>query len=315
MIRFGLIGYGNIAKKFTKSIEFVQGGCVSAIASKSVKQDDSYLQAHPDVKVYRDYLSLLEDKDIDAVYIAIPHKYHLEWILEAMKHGKAILSEKPMVLTPEDVKKVIETAKEYPTYCLEALKTKFNIGFLALQKDLELIGDVTKIEANFCFDATGGRKDTYLFDPSQGGALNDVGTYLLAFVLGITKKAPTNITCEATLVNDIDMNFVATLTFDDNQQAIIEGAIDKNKERYATIEGTKGKIHVPYFNRVIDYVIELDNQKIERSYPINGDDMTMEIQAIVDDIAKGLHESEIHSLNDTLVIAQITDEIRKAMRK
>lgn len=315
MIKFGLIGYGNIAKKFTKSIEFVKGGCIRAIASKSMQEDDPYLLTHPNVKLYRDYTKMLEDKEIGAVYVALPHQYHLEWIVAALKHHKAVLSEKPLVLQADDVKEIIEVSNAQQTYCLEALKTKFNTGFMALQKDLALIGEVTKVEANFCFDSTDNREGSYLFNQKQGGALNDVGTYLLAFVLGVVQQQLISVSCKVCLENKIDLAFEATLTFENNCQAVIEGAINQNKERFATIYGTQGKIHVPYFNRVINYEIETDQETILRSYPIQGDDMTMEIQALVDDVKQGLTQSPIHSLNDSLVIAQIIEAIREAMNQ
>ena len=90
-MNFGIIGYGNIARKFVKSITYTSGGKVHAIASHSLDENDSYLQNHPLVKLYRDYEELLKDEDIEAVYIAVPHYEHKKWIIEAIKHHKAVL--------------------------------------------------------------------------------------------------------------------------------------------------------------------------------------------------------------------------------
>ena len=105
-MNFGIIGYGNIARKFVKSITYTSGGKVHAIASHSLDENDSYLQSHPLVKLYRDYEELLKDEDIEAVYIAVPHYEHKKWIIEAIKHHKAVLCEKPLVLKSEDIDEI-----------------------------------------------------------------------------------------------------------------------------------------------------------------------------------------------------------------
>ena len=84
-MRFGIIGFGKIARKFVSSITYSNGNEVVAIASKSLSEDDPYLLAHPSVKVYKDYDAMLASNDIDAVYVAIPHKYHY------LLHGNKIL--------------------------------------------------------------------------------------------------------------------------------------------------------------------------------------------------------------------------------
>ena len=115
-MNFGIIGYGNIARKFVKSITYTSGGKVHAIASHSLDENDSYLQSHPLVKLYRDYEELLKDEDIEAVYIAVPHYEHKKWIIEAIKHHKAVLCEKPLVLKSEDIDEINQYVKEYQGY-------------------------------------------------------------------------------------------------------------------------------------------------------------------------------------------------------
>ena len=83
-MRFGVIGFGNIARKFVQSITYTSGGSICAIASHSAAADDLYMKAHPQVRLYRDYEELLRDPQVKAVYIALPHLDHREWIIKAM---------------------------------------------------------------------------------------------------------------------------------------------------------------------------------------------------------------------------------------
>ena len=81
--------------------------------------------------------------------------------------------------------------------------------------------------------------------------------------------------------NELEMKFKATLNFKNEVQGKVEGSINYNKERYALIKGDKGEIYVPMFNRVVEYTIHLENEVMQKTYPIEGDDMTLEIQALI----------------------------------
>ena len=110
-MNFGIIGFGRIARKFVQAIEATDEGKIYAISSRSVSMDDPYLKEHPEVKVYKDYEELLNDPQVDAVYIALTHKFHKEWILRSLEHHIPVLSEKPLVLTSRDVDEIQEKVK------------------------------------------------------------------------------------------------------------------------------------------------------------------------------------------------------------
>ena len=110
-MNFGIIGFGKIARKFVQAIEATDEGKIYAISSRSVSMDDPYLKEHPEVKVYKDYEELLNDPQVDAVYIALTHKFHKEWILRSLEHHIPVLSEKPLVLTSTDVDEIQEKVK------------------------------------------------------------------------------------------------------------------------------------------------------------------------------------------------------------
>ena len=116
-MNFGIIGFGRIARKFVQAIEATDEGKIYAISSRSVSMDDPYLKEHPEVKVYKDYEELLNDPQVDAVYIALTHKFHKEWILRSLEHHIPVLSEKPLVLTSTDVDEIQEKVKKTNTLC------------------------------------------------------------------------------------------------------------------------------------------------------------------------------------------------------
>lgn len=310
-MNFGIIGFGNIAHKFIQSITSTDEGRVTAVASKSVPENDPYLTANPQVILYRDYEALLQDPQVDAVYIALTHKYHKEWILRAMDHHIPVLCEKPLVLSSGDVDEIRAKGKETGTYCLEAFKTKFNDGFRHLKEDLPLIGQIRHIKTSFCSDASNMPSSCFLFDPEQGGALNDIGSYALGFILGLCRDEIIDVKSTLKVRDGIEEYFSADLSFAGGYTAFAEGAIDRKTDRTAFIQGTKGSIEVPFFNRISSYTITLrDGSVIKREDPILGDDMTMEIQALIRDVKAEKTESSIHSLSDTKEILILSEKIR-----
>lgn len=311
-MKFGIIGFGRIARKFVKSITYTSEGVVTAIASRSLDLQDEYCVLHPEVHIYRNYQDILEDDSIEAVYIALPHQEHKEWIIKALKKGIAVFSEKPMVLSVEDAREIQNLANSKQVTCMEAFKTKFNVGFDHLKEDLSLLGKITKIEANFCSDAVSRIDyDSYLFKEEQGGALYDIGSYVIGFVRALCPETIKSMDARMKMVKGIDHYFKATLTLENGTQAIVEGAIDRAKERTAYIEGEKGRIIIPIYNRITDYQIVLANEVIKRQYPIIGDDMTLEIETFIQDVKNKQVENAIHSLDNTIEILQITEQIRK----
>ena len=79
MIQWGILGIGNIAKRFIKSLEMSEKGQLYAAASYTESKCEEFLNEHPDVKVYHDYEDLLNDDNVDAVYLAMRHIDHYRW--------------------------------------------------------------------------------------------------------------------------------------------------------------------------------------------------------------------------------------------
>lgn len=316
-MKWGIIGFGRIAHKFTQSISFVKDASIVAIASKSIDENDDYLKLHPDTVVYRDYMKLLEDPNVEAVYIALPHKMHYPWIIQALDHHKAVLCEKPAVLNATQMKEIKQKAIENDTFFLEALKTKMNRALFHLQKDLALIGKIQFIEANFCSNCISYRgTNHFLYDPEQGGALNDVGSYLFGFVLKIIDSPVKDVKTNVKKYGSFDEHFNTVLTFENGIKAYLEGAIDVNKERYAKIKGEKGEITIPFFNRMQNYTVTLSNHKTYTcEYPFNGDDMTEQIKELQYCVAKGKIESSRHSLDEMIQLADLMDTVRQTMEQ
>ena len=155
-----------------QGLAYFDDASLYAIASYTAKKREEFVHEHPDVIAYDDYHALLDDKNIDAVYIAMRHNDHYQWAKEALMKGKAVLCEKPATLSLNQTQELCYLAIQNHTFFMEAMKTRFIPLIDDIKKELDsgVIGDILNIETYFCSDVP-YQPQHYLFDEKQGGAL------------------------------------------------------------------------------------------------------------------------------------------------
>lgn len=316
MIKWGIIGAGNIAKRFIASLKNSEKGELYAIASYTKANRDYYVENHPGVKVYDNYMSLLEDEDIDVVYVATRHNDHYPWVKEALKHKKGVLCEKPATLYYHQTKELCELARENNAFFMEGMKTRFVPLVADIKKALDegVIGDILRVETCFAYNHpyTEGK---YLFDKIQGGILNDVSSYNIASIIDYIHSPLKQVLSHVQFEYDLDVNDQIELIFESGQTGYIDIALNENKPKDMTIYGTKGTLKANPFYRPESALIELNDSRIitlEKSY-IN-DDFFTEIEEVHDCILSGKIESERMPFEVSVNMAYIIDQIRKGFK-
>ncbi|ABR32628.1 Gfo/Idh/MocA family protein [Clostridium beijerinckii] len=314
MIRWGIIGLGNIALRFAKSLSYSNEGKLYAIASRTKEKRDEFYDKYNCEKVYENYNELLRDEEVDAIYIALPHGFHKHWSIEALRHKKAVLCEKPVGINSEEMKEIKKEAVLNNTFFMEAMKTRFIPIISDIKKVIrnKEIGDITAIEANFCNNVENIKPGSYLLDKDQGGALLDVGIYPLSFVMDMIDSEVKSVKSYMDInESGVDSYFKAILSFEDGVIGTVEGAIDRNKERTAIIRGTKGWMEIPMYNRPNKAVVNLNSGKsytIEKD--IEFDDMYAEIKEIHNCLKESKLESDYLTLNESIRVMEVLDRIR-----
>lgn len=315
MIKWGIIGLGNIAMRFAKSLSFTNEGKLYAIASKTKEKRNEFYEQYKCEKVYDNYNELLNDKELDVVYIALPHGFHKYWSIEALKRKKAVLCEKPVGLNAQEMREMRKEALLNNTFFMEAMKTRFIPLIYSIKEVIKSkeIGDITTIEANFCNHVTYIKKGSYLLDKEQGGALLDVGIYPLSFVMDIIDSDVIKVESDMEInESGVDSYFKAILTFENGVIGTIEGAIDRNKERTAIIKGTKGHIEIPIYNRPNRAIIYIDGSQpyiIEKE--LEFDDMYPEIKEVHECLKASKLQSDYLPLDESVRVMEVLDQIKK----
>lgn len=316
MIRFGILGLGNIAHRFAQSAKLNSDIVIVQVASSSLEKGQAFCETYGIEHYTQNYDLVISNPDVDVIYIAVPHGRHAQLVEQCLLAGKAVLCEKPLALNAQQVQHLIDIATSKKVFLMEAVKGYFLEGRNQLKKELAngIIGKPFYLEANFD-SCVPFQKGKYLFEKEQGGALLDVGIYPLSFALDMFDGEPVLNQSKMVIQNGIDTYFQALIDFPEGQSCLIEGSIDRAKERLAVIEGTKGTLEIPYYYRCKEFTSICNGEKHQWQGTFDGDDMSGEIAEVVSCLNEGRLESTLHPLSQSLKLAKLMDEIReKAVR-
>lgn len=314
MIQWGIIGAGNIAHRFVKGLSYSQKGKLYAVGSHTPAKLNEFANQFDDLQLYDDYMDLLNDPNVDVVYIATWHNTHYRWAKEALLRGKAVLCEKPATLQVKQMEELAKIAKENNVFFMEAMKTRFVPAVAKLKQILEdqVIGDVLRVENCFCYNIIGSSVTRYLFDQEQGGILNDVGSYNIASLLDYIHSPIKDIKVDTSFLHGVDVHDQVMITFENGQIGYLEMAMDESKEPLMTITGTKGKIECSPFYRPTNLIITLNDElRYEVHADYINDDFYTEIEEVHHCMERNQYESSRMSLQDSIDCAKVTDKIRK----
>ncbi len=125
MVKFGIIGAGNIAHRFAKSLAAHPDGKLVAISARNEEKGRAFAKEFSAPDIYQDGMALLKDADVEAVYIALPHGLHAEWSVRAIRAGKAVLCEKPAALTEAEMNMITAAAEEEGVLFFGGLESPF----------------------------------------------------------------------------------------------------------------------------------------------------------------------------------------------
>ena len=258
MIKWGIIGLGNMSYKFINAIKEIENTKVTAVASLSKKKSNDLIDTIgiDESQYYTNYEDLIKSPNVDAIYIATLNNTHYDLIKECSLNNKKILCEKPMTVNYNEAKEVFNLIKDNNTSFLEAFvfrhhKQSQNLSDIIKKGE---IGDIYKVESSFGYKVKKTNPNSRIFNKNLGGgSILDVGCYTTSFCLMIAKiifeqKVP-NIKIEnikgAIGVTGVDESAEANLIFDTNLKMHIKTSLREELKNNCIIYGSRGKIIIP----------------------------------------------------------------------
>lgn len=312
-IRWGIVGPGNIAHSFAKDLKLVDDGQLTAVASRSLDRANEFGDEYGAEHRFGSYQELFASDVVDVLYIATPHTSHCELTIDALNHGKAVLCEKPMGIDADQVKMMIAAAKKNQIFLMEALWSRFNPSIVKVKELIEAgrIGDVAYLSANFGFYGLDREEDGRLLNPDlAGGSLLDIGIYPI-FLAYLLLGKPDNIEA-VSLFHKTGVEIQTSMIFEYPQaQATLVSGLRSTMQMRAEISGSKGSAFLhERWHETQGYSLDIDDNMVDFELPTKGKGYTHEIEEVHDCLRNGKLQSEKWSLQNSLDLINLLDEVR-----
>jgi len=277
-VKWGVLGTANIAKGCTiPGMQQVDNCELYAIAGRDINKALKFKDDFGFQKAYGSYEELIEDSEVQAIYIPLPNGLHLKWVKEALQHKKHVICEKPLALNSSDARDMFETAKANGVILMEAYAYLHSPYIKSLKADIDsgLIGEIDYIESEFL--TQGYSEDIRLYKEQGGGAMYDLGCYCTTMILSLIDSTPTSVIANARYTElGVDELTNAIIKFKNGVNAtftvgMILGKDSGSRFDKLYIHGTKGAIRSDVeFNQSgeLSYKIYLDKEVIERKISV-----------------------------------------------
>jgi D-xylose 1-dehydrogenase (NADP+, D-xylono-1,5-lactone-forming) len=180
-VRWGLLSTAHINRKVIPAAHASEEAELIAVASRDLRRAEEYAREWEIERAYGSYEALLEDADVEAVYISLPNSLHCEWSIRAVEAGKHVLCEKPMSRHVGDVESAFDAAERNGRILMEAFMYRHNPQTSRLRQlvDEGAIGDVRVVRSCFSFSLYDA-ENIRLRPELEGGSLMDVGCYCVS---------------------------------------------------------------------------------------------------------------------------------------
>lgn len=203
-IRIGVLGAARIVPtSLIRPAAKLSEVTVAAIAARDQQRARRFADQHGVERVHRDYESLIEDPDLDAVYIALPNSHHAIWSERALRAGKHVLCEKPLAASAEEAARVAHAAAETGLVLCEAMHYRFHPVAKRIKQIVNSgqLGRIERVEAFLCVPPIAPGNIRLKFELA-GGATMDLGCYLVDVLRFLTEEEPKVTSAKAARASD-----------------------------------------------------------------------------------------------------------------
>lgn len=312
-IRWGIVGTGRIAHTFAQDMPATSNGIVQAVAARSGSSAHRFADEYGIPVAHEGYDALYSDPDVDAVYVATPHTFHLQNASDALRAGKAVLCEKPLTVDARECQQLIAVARQSSAYLMEAMWTWF---LPAIQKakewvDAGRIGKIVRIQSDFGYPLAYGANKREFNAELAGGCLLEMGVYPVALTALFAERDPDEISVTARHApNGVEDDLVATFAYPDFVASL--GTSFRAKLRnWAYVIGDEAYVAIPDFwpaNGCQLWVLDEMVDSFDDGRKTNGFDY--QVEAVNKDLAAGRKESNVMPLSASLRFQSHMDLIR-----
>lgn len=247
-VRWGILSCAGIADRaFIPGVKNSKTGVVVAVSSRNLDKAKAFAEKHGVDKAYGSYEELLQDPDIDAVYIPLPNQMHAEWTMKAAEAKKHVLCEKPLTTNEADAVRSVEACRKYGVLLGEAFMYRHHPRYDAIKEIIRSgeIGEIRGIHSLFTFDKHEDTGNVKFVNDLGGGSIYDVGCYPISSARYLLEKEPEAATVQAFFSeqhDNVDMFASGLLEFPGSVSLTFQCGMWAERKNSLLIVGSKGYI-------------------------------------------------------------------------
>lgn len=245
-LRWGLLGTAHVNRRVMPGIRSHARAALAAVASRDLDRARAYARTWDIPRAHGTYDGLLDDPDVDVIYVGLPNTLHVEWTLRAIRAGKHVLCEKPMALHAADVDRIAEAARDSHVVVAEAFMYRHEP---LTDRVIELlargaIGPLRSLHVGFTYQRTRAA-DVRLVPELGGGCLWDVGCYSVSYARMIARAEPVEVLgCASWGETGVDESFTGLLRFPNDLVATVYASFRSEYRTWADVTGADAALRV-----------------------------------------------------------------------
>jgi predicted dehydrogenase len=312
-VRWGILASGKIAHAFATGLALLPDAQIAAVAARRLESARAFADGHGIGTAYGSYRALVEDPDVDVVYVASPHALHHEHARMALEAGKPVLCEKAFTLSAAQAEDLVALARERGLFLMEAMWMRCHPLVRRLQQLLGSgeLGTVRQVRADLGFRVDAPPTDRLLDPELGGGALLDMGIYPLTFA-HLFLGAPDRVAAAATLApSGVDLDIALALAYESGAVASLTASMTAPTPRAASIATDLGRFDIPGPFHHPSSATWVSGEHTETvSEPVIGGGLAHEAVEVMRCLRHGETESPLVPLDETVQLMRLMDAVR-----
>ena len=313
-IKVGILGAGHIAEKMSHTLNILDGWEAYAIASRSQEKADKFAEKFHFQKAYGGYEALIEDENVDLIYVATPHSHHWAPTRLALQNRKSCLVEKAFTANAREAKELIDLSREMNVFVAEAIWTRYQpaVGIIRDLISSGRIGTPRLVTATLGYSM--GDKPRIMRADLCGGALLDLGVYALNFVRMFFPASIERIESQCVKSKTgMDLTNAISLVLSDGILANVQSSAACVGDNIGVIAGTDGNLIIDNINNPQKITVNThDREFVEDIHvPQQITGYEYEFLACREALIEGLLEPREMPHEETLYIMQLMDGLRQ----
>ncbi|GAB6019432.1 hypothetical protein CHUAL_001013 [Chamberlinius hualienensis] len=323
--KWGIVGCGFISGDFAAALKYLgkTEHQIVAVSARKLEDAETFAKKYGADKAYNSYQQIAENPNVEIVYIGVITSQHYSLTKLMLDSGKHVLCEKALCTNSKEVKNLVQLAREKKLFLMEAIWSRCFPAYRKIEELIEngSLGEVLQVNATF------GKPIEHVARVTQaelgGGVMFDIGIYTIQLTtLAFGRKKPTVIKAVGDVSKDgVDLSAAVSLSYENGGIASLNSTVKADLTNNAFIIGTKGVIELkdPFWcteRLVLPDKTEFVCKLPEFSDPVhfgNSEGLLYEAQEVRRCLLNGLKESPLLPLDESIIIAEIIEEVRKQL--